>query len=169
MLAIEFMLRRFGVTTCNPGMRFRIWREAGVLRSIFRGALDKIPSAALERFLVTMSLRAPVNFDIINVQLVRGARLTPLSAVLVDFGQYGFTDKDFVDPLACLVEKRPLNWGGFMDRKSRYWIQPNPEISLDGKLGDEIPTPSWFFEWAGMTSPAQAAALFILAAELARD
>jgi hypothetical protein len=42
-LAIEFMLRRFGVTSCAPVVRLRIWREGEDLRSSFLGSLDKIP------------------------------------------------------------------------------------------------------------------------------
>jgi hypothetical protein len=116
-----------------------------------------------------MSLQAPVEFDLINVQLVRGATLAPLSAVLVDFGQYELTVRRFVVPLASLVEKRPLHWGGFIGSNSRYWIQPNPQISLDEKLVGVIPTPPWIFEWAGTTSPAGTSGLFVFAAELARD
>lgn len=168
-LAIEFMLRRFGVTSCSPDMEFRIWREGEDLRSAFRGALDRIPAAALERFLAAARLQAPVKFDLVNVQLVRGATLAPLSAVLVDFGQYDFTANCFVEPLGCLVEDKPLKWGGFMDRNSHYWIQPNPQISVEEKLGGRVATPSWIFEWAGMTSPAETTALFVFAAELARD
>jgi hypothetical protein len=168
-LAIEFILRHFGVTSCTPDMQFRIWREGDRLRSLFRGALDKIPTAALERFLMRASLQAPVTFDLINVQLVRGASLAPFSATLVDFGQYDFNDKRFVNPLGCLVENRPLNWGGFIDANSRYWVQPNPQISIDGELGRMIPTPSWIFEWAGKTAPAKTTGLFAFAAELARD
>jgi hypothetical protein len=171
-LAIEFMLRRFGVTSCAPVTRFRIWREGDDLRSSgcpYAGALDKIPSAALERFLARMSLQAPVEFDMINVQVVRGATLAPLSAVLVDFGQYDYADKRFVKPLACFVQNRPLHWGGFIDINSRYWIQPNPDISVDETLAGWVPTPSWIFKWAGVTSPAQTTDLFLFAAELVRD
>jgi hypothetical protein len=168
-LAIEFMLRRLGVTSCAPVVRLRIWREGEDLRSSFLGVLDKIPSAGLERFLRAMSLQAPVEFDLINVQLVRGATLAPLSAVLVDFGQYELSVEQFVVPLASLVEKRPLTWGGFIDSNSPYWIQPNPQISLDENLVGATPTPSWIFEWAGMGSPAETSGLFVFAAELARD
>lgn len=167
-LAIEFILRSFGLTSCSPDTQFRIWSEDGNLRSCFRGALDKIPPAALERFLAKMSLQVPVNFDMINVQLVRGATLAPLSAVLVDFGQYGFSNKEFIDPLACFVENRPLSWGGFIDRTSPYWVQPDPQIVIKD-VGDRIPTPHWFFEWAAVGSPAETSALFAFAAELARD
>jgi hypothetical protein len=168
-LAIEFILRHFGMTSCAPDPQFRIWREGDRLRSLFRGALDKIPSAALERFLIRRSLQAPVTFDLINVQLARGATFTPFSATLVDFGQYDFNDKRFVNPLGCWVENRPLNWGGFIDANSRYWIQPNPEIAVDGELGRMVPTPPWIFDWAGKTSPAETTGLFTFAAELVHD
>jgi hypothetical protein len=168
-LAIEFLLRRFGVTSCSPTMQFQIWREGEELHSLFRGGLDRIPMAVLERFLGRMSLQPPVMFDLVNVQLVRGATLSPLSATLVDFGQYDFIEKDFVHPLACLVEDRPLRWGGFIDRASPYWVQSEPEISVDGRLGQLMPTPPWVFAWSGAASPARTTGLFALAAELARD
>jgi hypothetical protein len=168
-LAIEFMLRRFGVTSCSPDMQFLIWREGENLRSLFRGASDRIPPAALARFLMTLSLELPVKFDMVNVQLVRGATLAPFSAVLVDCGQYDFNDRQFTDPLGCYVASRPLNWGGFMDRNSRYYIQPNAQIAIDGMLGRMVATPQWIFDWTGATGPAETNGLFLFSAELARD
>jgi hypothetical protein len=168
-LGIEFMLRPFGMTSCAPVMRFRIWREGGDLRSQFRGGIDKIPPAALERFLMRMSLKAPVDFDLVNVQLARGATLEPFAADLVDFGQYDFVNRAFERPLACYVENRPLKWGGFIDCHSQHWIQPNPEISIDETLVGYVETPPWVFEWAGATSPKQTTGLFLFSAEAARD
>jgi len=168
-LALEFMLRRFGVTSCAPVTQFRIWREEDGLHCSYAGTLDRIPSAGLKRFLKKMSLQAPVDFDMTNVQLVRGATLTPLSAVLVDFGQFDFAIERFMNPLACFVQKRPMHWGGFIDSTSRYWVQPNPEISIDKTLAGGVPTPSWIPEWVGGTSPEQTNGLFLFAAELVRD
>jgi hypothetical protein len=168
-LAIEFMLRRFGVTSCSPDMQFLIWREGENLRSLFRGASDRIPPAALARFLMTLSLQLPVKFDMVNVQLVRGATLAPFSAVLVDFGQYDFNDRQFTDPLGCYVAGWPLNWGGFMDRNSRYYVQPDDQIAVDGMLGRLVATPRWVLDWTGANGPAETNGLFLFGAELARD
>lgn len=168
-LAVEFMLRPFGVTSCSPATRFRIWCDRDQLHSSYSGRSDKIPSNALERFLARMSLRPPVEFDMIDVQLVRGATLSPLSADLVDFGQYDFASTAFINPLACSVQDRPLHWGGFIDRNSSCWVQPNPEISVNDILAGWVSTPAWLFDWLGPGFPMKTTPLFLFSAELARD
>lgn len=168
-VAVEFMLRPFGVTSCARDARFRIWRDGDQLHSSYLGRSDRIPANMLERFLKRMSVRVPVDFDMINVQLVRGATLEPLSADLVDFGQFDFANQDFVNPMACFVEDRPLHWGGFIDRNSRYWVQPNPEISVNDILAGWVPTPAWIHEWAGSAFPATIGHLLLFTAELVRD
>jgi hypothetical protein len=104
-----------------------------------------------------------------DVQCVRGATLAPFSAVLVDFGQYDFNDRQFTDPLGCYVASWPLNWGGFMDRNSRYYVQPDSQIAVDGMLGRMVATPRWVLDWTGATGPAETNGLFLFSAELARD
>jgi hypothetical protein len=168
-LAIEFILRQFGVTSCAPVMRFRIWREDDKLHSSYAGRVDRLPSAALERFLARMSLQAPVDFDLVNVQLVRGATLVPFSAALVDFGQYDFIDDRFLKPLACFVRNRPMRWGGYIDNTSRYWMEPHREICVAETLAGWLRTPSWMSDWAGAAASADTTPLFVFGAELVRD
>jgi hypothetical protein len=168
-LLLELLLRRFGITSCNPIGRLRIWRENGQLCASVGGVSDTIRPAVLERFLRSIGADAPTEFDIANVQLSRGASLAPLSADLVDFGHYYVGESAFVAPLATLVRNRPLNWGGFIDEKTDAWVQPDPAVALDFGLMGTIPTPPGIYEWLGMTPPPYTTGLSVFVTEIARD
>jgi len=167
-LILEFILRYFGVTSCGT-TGLQIWREVDGLHTAYAHRTDHISSASLERFLGKMSLSAPVDIEMLNVQITRRASLSPLSAVLVDFGQYHLGVGRFVKPIGSFVRTRPMHWGGFIDANSSCYIQPSPEFSLDTALAYGRPTPSWIPEWTGAPSPALTTGLFVFAAELVRD
>jgi hypothetical protein len=168
-LAIEFVLRRFGITSCNPIGRLRIWREGKDLRSSTGPSLDEVPSATLEKFLRSVSSAAPLEFDLLNVQIVRGATMAPFCAELVDFGHYYVGMESFVTPLASLVRDRSLNWGGFIDGDSPYWIHTDPRMAVDQKLLGVQPTPLELYEWFGESPPALTTGASIFSMELTRD
>jgi hypothetical protein len=169
-LRIEFILRRMGLTSSNPIGRFRIRREEGGLLRSYVGVHPKdFSPRALERLLRSLGLRAPVEFDVVNVQLVREARLTPLSAEIVDFGHYHAGDGRCTVPLVSFVKDRPLDWGGIIDEATMRLLDADPRLSVHLPTVGTMPTPPGVFEAVGLPPPAETTGLTVFSAGLARD
>ena len=128
---IEMLLRRYGVTSANPGTCFDFEECDGSLRVRYGGTELPMLTPEQRRAIPDLADRLPGTrrFAGVNVQLTREACFDPSAAQLVDFGPYVVAEH-FADPVLSLVYGRPLLWSKAVQPDAPHFVQPNPRLRL---------------------------------------
>ena len=129
--AIEYLLRCFGWSSNNsPFIRF--WEENGKFYHELQdgSTLDGLSSHHIEELLIDIDKSPPYSIALNNIQICRDVCEHPLTAKLVDFGQYEYQRRFELDVLFTSSD-RPLNWGGIATTSDRRWIQALEESFAD--------------------------------------
>ncbi|MDB5036154.1 MAG: hypothetical protein JWQ98_3395 [Chlorobi bacterium] len=134
-LEIELLLRRYGISSCNPITRVKMWRESDGLKIEYGRTpitfLTDAQLATLER--VGFYDGGTVLYDGVNVQHTREVGLHPSRAHVVDFGTYRVFER-FDNPVLSLVWDRLLRWGGTIRPGTSRWPDPDPAIRISYEM-----------------------------------
>lgn len=132
--AIEWMLRRYGVTSAPAQCALRVSEdEAGRLVATLDGQdlLGRVPPEILRHHLDLCGLELPQTIRFINIQTASDLSVDPLAGTVIDLGHYtvlhAFDDHHLVAP----VKDRPLNWGRLFRRGDTEWVEPDPAVCAD--------------------------------------
>ncbi|MEO5930686.1 MAG: hypothetical protein ABIR47_12190 [Candidatus Kapaibacterium sp.] len=130
-LEIELLLRRYGISSCNPITRVKMWKDADGLKIEYGRTpitfLTADQLGTLER--VGFYKGGIALFDGVNVQHTREVALHPSRAHIVDFGTYRVFER-FDNPVLSLVWDRLLRWGGTIRPGTPRWPDPDPAIRI---------------------------------------
>jgi hypothetical protein len=132
-LAIEQLLRKYGITSVNSVTTVKVWKENGQLEIQYGDQridfFNEEQKAEIEKVSHYKDGMGTLSFDGINIQHTREIGLHPTQATLVDFQSYTIKEK-FVDPLLSLVSDKLLRWGGTIWPEYADFVRPDPELQI---------------------------------------
>lgn len=132
-VAVELLLRKYGISSSNNVTTVQVWKEEGNLR-IKYGSQDidfynEEQLATIEEVSHYKDGMDKLIFKGINVQHTKDVVLNPPSTHLVDFGTYRVF-ANFPDPILSLVSDKLLRWGGTIWPDYDDFVQPDPKLCI---------------------------------------
>ncbi|MEL6864815.1 MAG: hypothetical protein AAFP19_10360 [Bacteroidota bacterium] len=132
-LAVELLLRKYGISSVNNISTIKLWKEEGHLKiSYGRQKVDFFTEEQIEEILRVSKYRdsdGVLSFDGVNVQHTREIKREPDHTHLVDFGTYRIWQR-FRNPILSLVADKLLRWGGSIWPRDRQFTQPDPRVCV---------------------------------------
>lgn len=132
-LAIEQLLRKYGITSVNSVTTVKVWKENGKFEIQYGDQYIDFftdeQKAEIERVSHYKDGMGTLSFDGINIQHTREIGLHPAQATLVDFQSYTIKEK-FTDPLLSLVSDKLLRWGGSIWPDYEEYVRPGPALQV---------------------------------------
>ena len=143
-LALELLLRRYGLTSVGPMTRIELAEsgpEPRQLAVLYGGTPLAFDADAQRRIRKRTGFTGErLILEGANIQFTREAETDPAVAQLVDFGSYR-TRGEFTGPLVSLVSSRLLRLGGILVPRDRRYVQPHPALALPDRLLDRPDLP----------------------------
>jgi hypothetical protein len=139
-LKIELLLRKYGMTSVNPGTVFELSRDSEGTVTLLQGGRiypwGGAPQDRLQKLwkAVGRDGEGTLRFDGVNIQLTRTLPAEPPQ--LVDFGHFRIMSR-FVHPLLTQVQDRPFFWGGILYPDHPRFVQPLPGLAISNAPWDE--------------------------------
>lgn len=131
-VAVELLIRHYGLTSANRGTRFRFEEAAGGPRVFYAGdAMAGLTGDDLK--FIARQLRGaalPLECDGINIQMTREiAGRGRVRAQLLDFDNFEARGR-FREPLVSLVCDRTIRWGAVVWPGAPGFVQPSPALAV---------------------------------------
>lgn len=166
-VAIELLLRNYGLTSANRGTRFRFEEGVNGVQVFYAG--DPVTDVSDDdRKVISGWLRGtalPLECDGINIQMTRNiAARGKVRAQLLDFDNFEMR-KRFIDPVVSLVCDRVIRWSTAIWPNDPGFVQPSASLCVSQS--------KWGFEdlTANQKRPrrAEGEGPFMLCHDLARN
>ena len=139
-VAVERLIRRYGITSVNEVTIVKVWREEGQLKIKYGEQDIDFFSAAqmkeIERVSHIGDGDGPLYFEGINIEHTRDFSLDPLEATLIDFESF-MTKAVFEHPMLSLVDDKLLRWGGTIWPHYDNFVVPDPNLQVPFHLINE--------------------------------
>ncbi|MFN0213870.1 MAG: hypothetical protein ACKVT2_06400 [Saprospiraceae bacterium] len=132
-LAIELLLRKYGITSINEVTTIKINKVERQLQ-IYYGSqhidfFNEDQKSEIEKVSHYKDGMGEILFEGINIQHTREIGLNPTQATLVDFQSYS-TQENFSNPVLSLVSDMLLRWGGTIWPGQDGFVLPDPELRI---------------------------------------
>lgn len=167
-LEAELLLRRYGVTSCNPITGVRVWRHQGAFKIKYGDhEVEHLNADQMKNLEEVSQMKdKPLYFEGINIQHTREYSLDPPHLTIIDFGSFEIRE-NFTRPILSLVSDRLLHWGGSIWPHFPNYPRPIEEIRVPFDIWGNT-TEFWGFE-VGLNKSKQATLCHGLAKHLQAD